>query len=101
MTRPNPDLIAALRATAARLEGGAHYRWTQMGSCNCGHLAQTLTRRAPAEIHRAAVERASSWAMTPVDDWADDAGWSGEMGSIMAGLLEAESFGLTALGSGI
>ena len=61
MSRPHPDLIAALRATAHRLESGARYRWTHMGRCNCGHLAQTLTRLAPEEIHRLALERAGDW----------------------------------------
>ena len=56
-----PDLIAALRATARRLEGGAVYRWTHMGRCNCGHLAQTLTRLPPEEIHRLALEKAGDW----------------------------------------
>jgi hypothetical protein len=54
-------LIEALRRTAARLRGGADYQWGHFGACNCGHLAQTLTRRSRAEIHRAAVERARDW----------------------------------------
>ncbi len=61
VTSLNPDLIAALRATARRLEGGAVYRWTHMGSCNCGHLAQTLTRLPREEIHRRLLERAGDW----------------------------------------
>ena len=61
MSRPGPDLIAALRATARRLEAGARYRWTHMGSCNCGHLAQTLTRLPREAIHRLALERAGDW----------------------------------------
>ena len=32
-----------------------------MGSCNCGHLAQTLTRLPKEEIHRMALERAGDW----------------------------------------
>ena len=61
MSQLGPDLIAALRSTARRLEGGARYRWTHMGSCNCGHLAQTLTRLPREEIHRLALERAGDW----------------------------------------
>ncbi len=58
---PGPELVAALRTTARRLESGADYRWTHMGSCNCGHLAQTLTRLPKEEIHRLALERAGDW----------------------------------------
>ncbi len=58
MTQASPELVAALRATARRLEQGASYCWTHMGSCNCGQLAQTLTRLPKEEIHRLALERA-------------------------------------------
>lgn len=40
---------------------GATYQWGHFGACNCGHLAQTLTRLSREEIHRAAVERARDW----------------------------------------
>lgn len=67
------QLVVALRSTAARLARGAGYQWGHFGACNCGHLAQTLTRRSTAEIHRAALDRKSTWEMSPVDDWADAA----------------------------
>ncbi len=57
----NPDLIEALRTTASRLASGAEYRWTHMGSCNCGHLAQTVTRLPREEIHRLALQKAGDW----------------------------------------
>ncbi len=66
-------LVRALRETAGRLEITSDYQWGHFGSCNCGHLAQTLTRRTHADIHRAAVERATTWGRTPVDDWGDAA----------------------------
>lgn len=50
MAHSNPQLINALRETAARLEGGAHYEWGHMGRCNCGHLVQTLTEMSDYEI---------------------------------------------------
>ncbi|MEM9695982.1 MAG: hypothetical protein AAGA56_25790 [Myxococcota bacterium] len=66
------DLVTALRVTAARLRIGASYQWGHFGACNCGHLAHTLTKRSAAEIHDAAIERASSFK-TPVDDWSEAA----------------------------
>ncbi len=65
--RANPDLIEALRVTAARLAAGAEYRWTHMGSCNCGHLAQTVTRLPREEIHRLALQKAGDWGEQALD----------------------------------
>jgi hypothetical protein len=62
MARANRKLITALRATAATLQAGAPYRWTHMGACNCGHLAQTVTRLSADDIRRYALERAGEWA---------------------------------------
>lgn len=56
------ELVDALRTTAARIEGGATFRWAHMGACTCGHLAQTLTALSPAEIHRRALERRGDWS---------------------------------------
>ncbi|MCZ7679000.1 MAG: hypothetical protein M5U28_09700 [Sandaracinaceae bacterium] len=67
MARPSRTLIAALRATAARLAAGSRYQWTHQGACNCGHLAQTLTRRSREELHRLAVQRAGDWGEHAVD----------------------------------
>lgn len=67
------QLAVALRRTATRLSEGAGYQWGHFGACNCGHLAQTLTRRTRAEIHHAALDRKSTWEMAPVDDWTDAA----------------------------
>lgn len=52
MARLHPELIQALRSTAARIRQGAHYEWGHAGSCNCGHLAQTVTELSRAEIYR-------------------------------------------------
>jgi hypothetical protein len=67
MAKAETRLIEALRATAARLTEGAVYRWTHQGACNCGHLAQTLTRRSREELHRIAVEKAGDWGEHAVD----------------------------------
>ena len=61
MAHATPELIEALRITAARLRSGARYQWGHLGQCNCGHLAQTLTRRSDQEIHRAALRLGGEW----------------------------------------
>ncbi len=52
MAKLHRDVIEALRTTAARVREGAHYEWGHAGACNCGHLAQTVTRLSKAEIYR-------------------------------------------------
>ena len=54
-------VIQALRTTAHRLANEAPYQWGHMGSCNCGHLAQTITRLSKAEIHSRAMQRYGDW----------------------------------------
>lgn len=61
MPRPTPELVALLRETALRLEGDVSYRWSHYGECNCGHLAQTLTKLSPREIYEAAFQRPGDW----------------------------------------
>ena len=61
MARPTPALIAALRETARRLQAGAPYSWSLLGSCNCGHLAQTVTRLTSHQIQARALEHAGDW----------------------------------------
>jgi len=62
MARANRELVSVLRATATRLKAGAPYRWTHMGACNCGHLAQTVTQLTAEDIRRYALERRGEWA---------------------------------------
>jgi hypothetical protein len=52
MREPRPEVIVALRETAARLREGAPYQWGHAGQCNCGHLAQTVTALDDREIYR-------------------------------------------------
>lgn len=61
MATASLDLVNALRETATRLEQGASYAWSRMGSCNCGHLAQTLTQLTSVEIQAMAMEAAGDW----------------------------------------
>jgi hypothetical protein len=64
MAKASVELVTALRATAVRIEAGAAYQWGHHGQCNCGHLAQTLCRVSPGELHAWALEAASG-----VGDW--------------------------------
>lgn len=62
MTHFSADLIVALRETAARLQReDVTYRWASFAHCNCGHLAQTITGLAPAEIQKRAMRREGDW----------------------------------------
>ena len=67
MARPSLSIVQALRTTARRLEGATGlkaYQWGHMGSCNCGHLAQVITKLDQADIHRRALQ-------TRHGDWDD------------------------------
>jgi hypothetical protein len=61
MGKVNPNLIAAIEKTAAKLTNGAAYQWGHMGACNCGNLAQELTQLSKGEIHKYAMERHGDW----------------------------------------
>ena len=68
MARPTPKLIEALRITAQKLRNGAPYQWGNMGGCNCGNLAQELTKLNKDEIHRYAMQRYGDWN-EQIDDY--------------------------------
>lgn len=68
MARPTPELIEALRRTARNLRNGAPYQWGHMGGCNCGNLAQELTKLSKDQIHRYAMQRYGDWN-EQVDDY--------------------------------
>jgi len=61
MAKTNPELILAIRRTAEKLSKGAPYQWGHMGSCNCGNLAQELTRLSKREIHSYAMQKSGDW----------------------------------------
>jgi hypothetical protein len=67
MTQPSLPLIQALRSTAQRLASQAPYQWGHMGSCNCGHLAQTITKLSQADIHARALQRYGDWEQQLTD----------------------------------
>ncbi|MBD2716098.1 hypothetical protein KBK19_13735 [Microvirga sp. STR05] len=60
-------VIQALRDTAQHLATQAPYQWGHMGSCNCGHLAQTITKLTKAEIHARAMQRYGDWERQLLD----------------------------------
>ncbi|GAB3502637.1 hypothetical protein GCM10027341_30720 [Spirosoma knui] len=62
MARPTPELIDALRRTARNLQNGAPYQWGHMGGCNCGNLAQELTKLNKDQIHSYAMQRYGDWS---------------------------------------
>jgi len=67
MAQPTLELVTALRRTTLRLKQGAHFRWTHMGACVLGNLAQTVTRLSAEQIHRAALQKAGDWGQQAYD----------------------------------
>ena len=61
MAKPSVKLIVALRNTAKNLEKSSDYQWGHMGSCNCGFLAQEITKMNRHEIHKRAMQRHGDW----------------------------------------
>ncbi|MFU8860722.1 MAG: hypothetical protein ACNA8K_09875 [Cyclonatronaceae bacterium] len=61
------QLIDTLRSTARRIRNSSGFSWTHMGRCICGHLAQTITRLSPAEIHALALQKAGDWERQTLD----------------------------------
>lgn len=61
MAKANPNLIVAIEKTVAKLSNGAAYQWGHMGACNCGNLAQELTKLSKAEIHQYAMQKHGDW----------------------------------------
>jgi hypothetical protein len=68
MAKPRLELIQALRKTAQKIADSNHYQWGHMGSCNCGHLVQEVTRLTRAEIHEYAMRtRGGDWSEQALD----------------------------------
>ena len=86
MAKATPELILALRATAQKLEKSEAYQWGHMGSCNCGHLAQELTRLNASEIHQRAMQRHGDWS-EQLNDYCPTSGLA--MDDLIAEMLAA------------
>lgn len=67
MANPNPELIAAIEKTVSKLKNGSPYQWGHMGACNCGNLAQELTKLEKGEIHKYAMQRHGDWNEQLID----------------------------------
>ncbi len=61
MANLSVEIIEALRLTAETIENSNNYMWGHMGSCNCGNLAQVITKRSKGEIHAYAMQGQGSW----------------------------------------
>ena len=67
MAKANLELVAAIRRAAKAIETGTQYQWGHMGSCNCGHLAQEITKLSKAEIHEYAMRKYGDWTEQSMD----------------------------------
>jgi hypothetical protein len=61
MAKPTIEVIQALRETARDIQKSDSYQWGHMGLCNCGFLAQNITRLSKEQIHTRAMERHGDW----------------------------------------
>lgn len=90
MALPNPTLVAALRATADRLERTeTRYEWGHMARCNCGHLARTLTGLDETALQSAVRHEMTEWSEHARDYCPAD---GGEVPAILHA-LESAGFG--------
>lgn len=62
MAQSTPSVILALRRTASNLEKSSDYQWGHMGSCNCGFLAQQITKEPRHKIHSYAMQGCGDWS---------------------------------------
>lgn len=62
MAAIRPEIIHILRQTAGAIQKSADYQWGHMGLCNCGFLAQQITRLQKAEIHTRAMQGCGDWS---------------------------------------
>ena len=62
MRKASRKLINAIKKAAKKLRSNSAYSWGHLGSCNCGHLVQSLTKLNKDEIHEAAIESNGDWS---------------------------------------
>jgi hypothetical protein len=61
MAKPSIELVIAIRNTIKNLKQADNYQWGHMGSCNCGFLAQEITKFRKDEIHKRAMVGHGDW----------------------------------------
>jgi hypothetical protein len=61
MAQPSSKVISILRTTADKIERSHSYQWGHMGLCNCGFLAQEITKLKKEDIHLRAMQRHGDW----------------------------------------
>lgn len=61
MAKAKIETIDALRRAAKKIDAGAPYMWGHMGSCNCGNLAQEITKLTKGQIHAYAMQGRGDW----------------------------------------
>jgi len=61
MAKKNLSVVHVLRRTAEALRQSGEYQWGHMGSCNCGYLAQQVTKLKKNQIHSLAMQRYGDW----------------------------------------
>ena len=62
MAKPSLGLIQTIRTAAQKIEVSTTYQWGHMGACNCGFLAQEVTRLTKEEIHKRAMMKHGDWS---------------------------------------
>jgi hypothetical protein len=70
MAEAKIDIVQALRSTARNLQKGSAYMWGHMGSCNCGNLAQEITKLSKSQIHNYALQGKGDWS-EQLNDYCD------------------------------
>jgi hypothetical protein len=83
MARTNIRLIEAIRETANKIQNSTNYQWGHMGSCNCGHLVQEITKLTAAQIHDYAMANC-------MGDWSEQSQMFCSTGSMPMDLLFSE-----------
>ncbi|MFN3402856.1 MAG: hypothetical protein ACK40G_02100 [Cytophagaceae bacterium] len=63
MARPTLKLIEALRSAAKQIGNKSNYNWKDIGSCNCGNVAQILTGYDKKEITKFGIKKHGDWDM--------------------------------------
>ncbi|MGK7392324.1 MAG: hypothetical protein ACNS60_18365 [Candidatus Cyclobacteriaceae bacterium M2_1C_046] len=86
MRKSSPELILYIRNAARKISETDAYQWGHMGACNCGFLAQEITKLTKADIHRRAMLRHGDWN-EQVDDYCPTSGLP--MDELISELLNA------------